>query len=177
MSGITIGGVTSSFNAEANNLANGGTYLVETMVARKDASKSGTPRLVLKLRVALGSSENVVLFEDIYLTEPHKKEDGTMSRGGLWKLEQYCEAVGFTGDLAVDDPMALMETFVGKKCLIDARTESWTNAEGVTKDRTRVGKFYALDGDSSDVAKSVSNGTPASIPSTDNSAGGEEIPF
>ena len=173
MSGITVGGLTSSFNSDANNLASGGTYLVETMVARKDASKSGTPRLVLKLRVAIGSAENVVLFEDIYLTQPYKKEDGTMSRGGLWKLEQYCDAVGVKGDLEIDNPMFLMETFAGKKCLVDVRTESWTNKEGETTERIRVGKFHALDGANTGIETgSIElNGTG----NTDSE--GESIPF
>tara|TARA_Y100000034_G_scaffold83810_1_gene100360 strand:- start:6256 stop:6792 length:537 start_codon:yes stop_codon:yes gene_type:complete len=174
---ITISPQSNDFNAEANNLADGGSYLVETMLVRKEASSTGTPRLALKFRVALGSQSDVVIYEDIYLTDAHTKADGTQSQGGKWKLKQYCDAIGFDGDLFVDDPMKLMEAFVGKKCLADTKKDTWVDRDGKSRDRTRITKFYALDG-SNDVVEN----TGATTTTGTNGAGaatseGESIPF
>ena len=174
---INISSQSNEFNAEANNLADGGSYLVETMRVIKEVSSAGTPRLALKFRVALGSQTDVVIYEDIYLTDAHTRDDGTESQGGKWKLKQFCDAIAFSGDLYVDEPMKLMESFVGMKCLVDTKRDEWTDREGKTHLRTRITKFYALEGANDgieNVATAETSGVNGASAATSE---GESIPF
>jgi hypothetical protein len=174
---ISITTQSNDFNAEANKLADGGSYLVETMLVRKEVSSAGTPRLALKFRVALGSQIDVVIYEDIYLTDPYTKEDGTPSQGGKWKLKQFCDAIGFSGDLFVDDSMKLMEAFVGQKCLADTRRDAWTDRDGKTRERTRITKFYSIEGSNVVAENADSTAHPGTNGAGTPTSEGESIPF
>lgn len=116
----------------APKFEDGGVYLMEISDVEKSYSPAkGTPRLALHMKVAAGPLAGERLTDYIYLVE-----------STAWKVEDFCDSIGFEGEEIVDDsPEWLLNHFQGKQLKVKLEKEMWRDDSG--RFSFRIKTFYA----------------------------------
>ena len=113
-----------------------GKSLVSIQWVEKTVSpEKGTPRLSVTLRGEAGPSKGMTIRQDLYLVD-----------GALWKLADFCTAIGLPTDYEVDpdDARKLIDHFGGKELTISVGSESYKQ-DGRDREGRVVRSFGSLD--------------------------------
>jgi len=114
-----------------------GKYVCSIAHVERSFSQGSKARLGFQFRILAGEHKNRMLFDDCYLQE-----------SAFWKLDLICAAVALTETFDLEDPVALIDTFAGKKLWVTWREDDseWTDKDGKKRtDGWKVTDYKALD--------------------------------
>jgi len=136
MAAISLKTVARPRGRGAANLYPTGKSAVAIQWLEKGASPDkGTPRLTATLVCIAGPSKGQSIRVDLYLVE-----------AALWKLADFCLALGFSEDYNVDpdNGKKLIDDFVGKELVISVGSEKFKQ-DGKEREGRVVRSFGSLD--------------------------------